>query len=524
MQSTNQKSNALQAVLGVFLHSCNTPQKVEQALAHMGLSVSVNSIHHAVDSLSQKSAIILREMGQSLLVGYAYDNFDIDFKTNIPSIEKSGDTLTHLTSGTLIYLEHGVTREHLRCSKELWETSRVNPDIDLNKLPPQKTLDDLINLHPEEDHPSGLTRRQRFNAWKFLEDLCTYGPEYFRQFKSKIPLPEWIDKIPLVKMRSAPARSMDIKQSTVAGNIQAILELLQQGGVGHPTDDDDSEWESNLVNIAEYVVLFWGDLGTGERINSLLEQRSIEATPWRRYQFVVFVMGLFHLKMACADALWRIFIEPKAARDDVNSLMSFVALHRGNETGTIGSKPGFRRMHEVIGYDGVALRLDAWRTAATQENSTWDSLEAFAKAQPPFEAIQQLANTLATDYVANGATTFQMHHRPAEKRDFQNENIRLMHQYFLLYEELSHSMNFGDIGRVETLFPPWIYIFKATGKHKYATHMVKHLHDVHFVYPPGLKHAVRYNMLVNPEGKEGCSRAPDWIEEFNNLLQKVRDL
>jgi hypothetical protein len=42
---------------------------------------------------------------------------------------------------------------------------------------------------------------------------------------------------------------------------------------------------------------------------------------------VVFVMSLFNLKMACADAIWCIFIEPKAARDDAMSLMHFVALN-----------------------------------------------------------------------------------------------------------------------------------------------------------------------------------------------------
>ena len=35
------------------------------------------------------------------------------------------------------------------------------------------------------------------------------------------------------------------------------------------------------------------------------------------------------------------------------------------------------------------------------------------------------------------------------------------------------------------------------------------------------RHAVRYNMLVNPEGKEGKFRGADWVEEWNNLLQKV---
>jgi hypothetical protein len=490
MQSTNQKCNALKSVFGIFLHSCNTPQKVIQALAHMGLSISVDSINSAIMSLSLKSFITLREMGQTLLVGYAYDNFDINFKTNVPNIEKAGDTLTHLTSGTLIYLDHGVTGQDLRCSQELWEKSRLNPAVDTSKLPPKKTVDDLINLHPETDHPSSLTRRERFNSWKFRSDLYNYGPEYFRKFKKTLGLPEWIEKIPVKKMRHAPARSMDINQSKVSGNLRAIPDLRGQGGVGDPKEDANNigDWDPDIVDIQAFVLLFWGDLGTAERILSLLGRRSIEATPWRRYQYVVFVMGLFHLKMACADALWRIFIEPKISRDDVNSLMHLVALHRPRETGKIGSNPGFRRMHEVISHDGIALRLDAWRTEVRKRNCEWDSLEAFAKFNPDCQLIEEMADTLANNYVAGGdVDIFELRNKPATTRDYQHENILITHQYFLLYEEMSHAMNYGDIGRIETLFPPWIHIFSATGKHKYATHMTKFLHDVHFVYPEGLK-------------------------------------
>jgi hypothetical protein len=136
---------------------------------------------------------------------------------------------------------------------------------------------------------------------------------------------------------------MDINQSKVAGNLRAIPDLLVQGGVGDPTEgvSDDDKWEPDIVDIRAFVVLFWGNLGTAEQIMSLLERQSIEATPWRCYQYVVFIMGLFHLKMVCADALWQIFIEPKISRDDVNSLMHFVALHRPRETEKIGSNPGF---------------------------------------------------------------------------------------------------------------------------------------------------------------------------------------
>jgi hypothetical protein len=334
-----------------------------------------------------------------------------------------------------------------------------------------------------------------------------------------------IDQIPVVKMRWAPARSLDIKQSTVAGNLQAIPEFLEQGGVGDPSEETQSIWENNAISITEHVVLFHGDLGTGERITSLQQRRAIEATPWRRYQYVIFVMGLFHLKMAAADAIWRIFIEPKAGREDTNSLMHFVALLRPKETGKIGSDPGFRRMHEVIAHTGAALRLDAWRLEVLRRNPKWTSLQAFADSNPSVELVNEISDYLASHYVAGAEdlNIFELRQKKVEERDQQRENILQLHQYFALYEELSFAMNFGDIGRVENLFPTWIYIFKAVGKHKYATHMLKFMVDLHFVYPAPLRHAIRYNILPNPTGKEGNCRGVDWVvEQMINLPTKVR--
>ncbi|KAJ6507555.1 hypothetical protein DFH09DRAFT_1438053 [Mycena vulgaris] len=524
MQSANQKCNALESVFGIFLHASNTPSRVIEALAHMGISISEQSIERAVKSLSAESYAKLREMGQSLLVGYAYDNFDIDFRIIVPTVEKDTDTLTHMTSGDVIALEHGVEPEHLRCSEELWKKYPLNPDIDTSKLPPSRTVHDLEQLHPEADHPSNLTRRERFNAWKFREDIVLIGPKYFRQFKEQLGDPEVIEQIPVVKMRHAPVRSMDIKQSTVEGNLKAIPELLQQGGVGDTDEDDGGMWEKNLKSIVAYVILFHGDLGTGEQIMSILQRRANESTPWRRYQFVIFIMGLFHLKMACADAIWRIFIKPMLAREDANSVMRFVALHRVRETGKIGSDPGFRRMHEVIMHEGAALRLDAWRVEVLRRDPKWTSLEEFAASKPSFELIEEISNYLASHYVsgAEDMNIYDLRQQPAAQRDQQHENILQIHQYFLLYEEISRAMNYGDIGRVETCFPAWIYIFKATGKHKYAAHMVKFMTDVHFVYPAPLRHAIRYNILPNPKGEVGKFRGVDWVvEQMINLPTKV---
>ncbi|KAG1741905.1 uncharacterized protein EDB91DRAFT_1081690 [Suillus paluster] len=84
LQSSNQKCNALQSIYGIFLHSCNTPQRVIHMLARMGISTCPATILNAIRSLSHESITHIQAMSQTLLVGYVYDNFDVDFKTSAP--------------------------------------------------------------------------------------------------------------------------------------------------------------------------------------------------------------------------------------------------------------------------------------------------------------------------------------------------------------------------------------------------------------------------------------------------------
>jgi hypothetical protein len=112
----------------------------------------------------------------------------------------------------------------------------------------------------------------------------------------------------------------------------------------------------------------------------------------------------------------------------------------------------------------------------------------FAASKPNKEYLTKMAEHLAIHYVGGyEANIFDLQGQSTAAQDAQRENILLMHQCFLLYDEISFSMNHGDISRLETLFPPWVYLFRATGKHKYAAQMVTFMTDVHFVYPLGLK-------------------------------------
>lgn len=510
--------------MGLYLHSCRTPEKIINVLAHLGISISVNSIHLAITSLSAESATRIRAFGQSLLIAWAYDNFDVDLKSSTPTIQNSGSTLRHLTSAILYPLQHDVHLDDLRCSEELWKHSRLNPDAETSDIHPKYSWKDLMDkfseIHPDTIKVVGgiqLNRQARFRSWKYLYDLCHHGPAYFNQFCSMLGQPETVEQIPLVKTPIIPARSMEFSNSTVSGNISTIIDLMKQGGVGDPNDPDTIY---KVKDGMQYIIFFHGDLGTGDRILSIQLRRSIEKSPWNRFQFVVFVPGLFHIKMACVDALWRLFIMPAIVREDNTSLMKDIGVLRPKETGIMGSKPGFRRMHDTIRHAGICRRLDCWREEVMKRNPSHTSLELFAQSCPSFNDLISLANHIAVAYVP-GYQAQRHRHKTPNERDEQHENALLLNKYFALYEETIFGMDQGDIGRVETTLVQWMFFFRATGKHKYATHLTRFLSDLHFVFPPRMRRAARLNWLVNPTGHPGKYRAVDWCVELNNLFTKA---
>ncbi|KAI9059312.1 hypothetical protein FKP32DRAFT_1580100 [Trametes sanguinea] len=485
MQNCDQKTNALQSIVGIFLHACNTPEKVIKVLARMGISISLASIHRAIHSLSRQSDDDIETLGQSLLGAFGYDNFELQLPTGIPTVDKPAEGLLHLTSGVLIRLEHGVTLDDLRCSRLLWERSSLNlraPDPRVFDL--YKTMQFLYTLHPESvaysgGTPSSLSRRGRFRAWFLQRLLFEHGPTSLKALRSSLKEPESVDAIPLVKTHYAPLHTMDLNQSKVSENIAAIQNMFSQAGL--------SDAEGGGVDFTEFVTLVHDDLGTYERVLSAMQRRSVEDTPYDRLQSVVFVIGLFHFKMAAADAIWRLLVAPDNARIDKSSFMRLVGRLRPQESSRLVANAKFRQQHELISHVLTVLVLDAWQTEVKKQ-TRFDSLEEWASSNPTAEEIENVAQALVQEYIEGaGVDIFSLEEQPAKERDQVRINtMRAMH-YLLLYEELSYALNTGDIGRFETILPHWINIFRATGKHKYGVHTLRFMHSLYFVYPERLR-------------------------------------
>ncbi|KAG2123033.1 hypothetical protein BD769DRAFT_1360080 [Suillus cothurnatus] len=317
LQNTNAQCNYLQGILGVFFHSTCVPQKVINVLNHAGLSISQTSINHAVKSMSREIVSRIRSAVGSLKASFAYDNFDINFKTHQPTIEHHS-IFTSATSATSIPLFGVEDPNDLRCSAELWACNPRNPS--LTETPWIVSDDDLFQLHMDDTYSkkgASNTPSPRVYAWAWhvCNILVNHGPKHFAKFARELGRPDTVFQIPVHKTHQIPCRSMKIKQSTTDGNVEVVENLLKQGGIGDPAADEEFNLEHD-VDMSEHVIVIHGDLLTKERLDIACESRCIEDTPKNRLQFIIFLPGLFHYKMACADALWRTHIQPKDGRDD----------------------------------------------------------------------------------------------------------------------------------------------------------------------------------------------------------------
>ena len=516
LYANNQQCNLVPAINGIFLHACNAPERIIDAIYQMDASISASSINNAINSLSAQTKVDLQEMGQSMLVGYALDNFDITFKRSTGTVEDPASYMVHLTSGLVFNLAH-TSIENLKYSSMLWEKSKYNDKRRGSSQRPDPHK--LFNLHKETMTPGSLTHREDFCRWKFAIDLCTHGPEYFSQFLDHIKPPRDIEKIPPLATKSIPLKSMKYHNSTVEGNLQAIFDSLQQTGV---SDIDELAAKTNIPGLEEVVLFFYGDLGTWERIELAQARRAIEGTSRQRLQFMIFIPGLFHVKMACADAIHRIFISPKGLHQDKATMMSLIELFYPNLTSKIiNNKAGFRVLNDCIVRVGISDRLECWRIFLADKWPGCDSLQDFADHKPNLHLIETFATELARQYASSIEHLEKYCFETADNRDTLFENTLTRIDYILLYEEFSYAVRSGDVGRVETSLRRWIPIFKATGKHKYATHILNFLTSVHYDYPEDLKKAVRYNWLCNPTGKPMGFRGVDWLVELYNLYTKV---
>lgn len=510
MLNSNNRCNSLQSVVGLFAHSTNTSTKVIEMLSHAGLSIAPSSIDRMIKNMSIEAQKELKKQLPGMVTALAYDNLEVQFQTEQPTLTHAGK-LASLTTATCIPLRPGVTKKDMQVSEELWRSSEFNPGRLKENKPVSLLHDTLMCLAANGSFPAEDERSvDSLYAWHMrdmllnsnIKSIPTVLKEKFR--KENLGEPFKRSSVSDKKTTQKPMRTMNIGVSSNSGNAAAMENMLQQGG-------------ANPEDLETHVQVVHGDLGTGEKLRSLQYSRMIEDTPQDRLQFVLFVVGWFHTRMAMADAIWRLWIEPDKPRaghpTHPHSIFHLCSLLRPREVGKISSNPGFRRTHNLIEHLLLATAADSWRLAVKTKYNV-----ELCDWKPSWEEVEALSRVVVREYVANSA--YHPAKRTSDSADMVKDQVRLFNRDALLYMATSRASRYGDIQRMEDLLTVWVYVWREAGKHKYATHIARFLANLNGGWPPRLAEIIRNNWLANPTGKPDGFRGVDWVVERNNFMHK----
>ncbi|KAJ3721039.1 hypothetical protein C8R42DRAFT_581798 [Lentinula raphanica] len=350
----------------------------------------------------------------------------------------------------------------------------------------------------------------RYLIWLCQQILVEQGGSAFAMFKDRLGEPVPVQVLPFNQKDSQyPAEAVNADEGTYDGNAQVITSLLDQS-------------DTSADELEQYLEFFHGDLGTLERIEGLRKMRIIEESAKDRLDFLLFIPGLFHMKMAAADAYARIHVTPVANRGEKLGVNEYLNYLRPRATAEFTSKsgPSFRSMHDAIHH---VVWTDILQCFAREVKIQFgfDTLEAFAKSShATWENIVKLSEQVVSKYLPDHQFQ-QRTNKPDSERDYVFENLAIRNRDGLIYLAFSRAISFGDVGRIIQLFPYLIAIFSAVGKHKYATYMTRFLTDIDRRYPPTLRNAILNNWLFNSKGTPDGFRPFDWLQELNNLYTKV---
>ena len=222
----------------------------------------------------------------------------MDFKVAQPTDGRSGSHASMTSEMFAPYVAMD-SSDNLWFTQDLYKTSHFN--INLVAGDPwiyTPCIQDILTwqLHTVED----LDPLSWAFVWHLRAILVQQEPS-FAEYMSQLSAPEAVDVLPVMQTIQFPASAINADEGQSNGNWQVLVNMLEQSGVLD-------------ARLEEDVILVHGNLSMKEWIDSLWKMHTIEHSSKNCLDFVVFIPGLFHLKMAATDAFWHAQIQLREGR------------------------------------------------------------------------------------------------------------------------------------------------------------------------------------------------------------------
>ncbi|KAG9093040.1 hypothetical protein FS749_015194 [Ceratobasidium sp. UAMH 11750] len=455
-------------------------------------------------SLGAACRKFLRDVLAAHPFGIVYDNIDIHFKVAEQVIGKI-DTLESGTCATAFKLFKANPQDML--------VSDLMARFD--RAPPLTLTD--IQLSPDE----AKLHRECIISTILRTIIHHAGPEftkYLPLLNNNTPASSY--KRELHHDRLHPLPTMHIDESTVKGNIEICTTIFKELG-----------FDTSNPEFQQFVRLIAGDQLTIARLRAIAKNRLGHESGYESFQWLVPVLGLFHVKMAQAQGILETHLgASNSSRNPVSLSYHQTLLFQK----PLPTPTPFHTARDLIRVSLYGRILDCLLLVSgasdlatlTQQLSVLDT--SSATNQPyanSFSRLKQFATAIYDQYANRKRVYALRKERKQASKDTPAGDMILEDSILFIcealeFEEFTAAIKAGDSGRVLIVLKLWAFSFRANGRVKYAHEMLHLIHNMTHVWPPALRDIVLNNWLINPTGKPNSHVELDLVQEHLNFWIK----
>ncbi|KAI0037338.1 hypothetical protein FA95DRAFT_1459797, partial [Auriscalpium vulgare] len=345
--------------------------------------------------------------------------------------------------------------------------------------------------------------------------------------------PSSANKIPVHKTEIYPLPAMEIDESRIIGNVE-VLETVYKTELKLDIESEDFTRHAKIVA---------GDQMSISRQRSIVDVRLGHEDGTESWKHVALMTGLFHAKMADVNAILEVhFGKPHAGNRSPGGL-AFHNTLLDRLPIVLTSLPNFRTCRDLIMVSlyGRVLHclLLVSETASLSEYlssvTSWAEVEGHArliyKRFADADRVHELRDlrrpeerrrAAAVSAAKKAKEPINLPTGHVKKGDMVFENGLLFMRDALITREFADAVKAGDSGRLIAVLKLWVFMYRGSGRTKYAYEMLHLIHNLVNVWPKEFRDIIIKNWLVNPTGKEGGWVEVDLLQEHLNFwIKKV---
>ncbi|KAF9275432.1 hypothetical protein BGZ74_004019 [Mortierella antarctica] len=463
----SKSSNYLPRIFGIFLYSTGALRQVMDVLSKTGFTVSYNSVMSSLTSLTNDALLRVQKLvlNQDMWFFIVFDNINI-------SLRKLDQRLNNLDE-----FESGAAASLIPVN--------VGAEPDIQKSCEHLRLKDLGSNEANKMH-----RREAFKH--HLTSVLSRNHKQFKDYCK--PPPKTNNVLSTAKTTLIPLPTMHFNQATTDGNKDIIIHIVLKVLRLPP------EYFDHLRRI-----IFAGDKLTVNRIRSLQAMNWDEHTVYKKFEWVVPVLQLFHLRMNLVSVILKTHFGDKLVRGSLGYNVHLLGRKRIAE-----DKADFHAADEFLRHTFDAMVLSIW-----EEELDCKNLATFTQGHDA-DTLHDHINKSSDNIIENFLTSKGQ----SERNGPGSVNAALFLRDMLFYLELSSAIKAGDIGRILEVLKYLTILFQAGKTKNYGAELLRLYCGLRHSWTEKTKQAIFASWLVNPKGNENGFIPTDLYQEQNNRLIK----